>query len=60
MLVFADPQGKEVRVPAEEVDERSVSKLSPMPANVADLIPEADYYNLLAFLLEQKQKADKP
>ena len=60
VLILADAQGKEVRVPAEEVAERSVSRLSPMPANVADLIPEADYYNLLGFLLEQKQKNEPP
>ena len=47
-----------MRLPRNEVEERSMSKLSPMPANVADLIPEAEYYNLLAFLLEQKQKAE--
>jgi hypothetical protein len=58
VLVLADAQGKEVRIPNAEVDERALSKLSPMPANVADLIPEADYYNLLAFLLEQKQKVE--
>jgi putative heme-binding domain-containing protein len=58
VLVLADAQGKEVRLPRGEVEERSLSKLSPMPANVADLIPEADYYNLLGFLLEQKQKVE--
>ena len=59
VLVLADVQGKEIRLPAAEVAERSISKLSPMPANVADLIPEGDYYNLLGFLLEQKQKSDE-
>ncbi|HEY4310309.1 MAG TPA: HEAT repeat domain-containing protein [Pirellulales bacterium] len=58
VLVLADAQGKEVRLPRSEVEERTMSKLSPMPANVADLIPEADYYNLLAYLLEQKQKTE--
>ncbi|HEY2840884.1 MAG TPA: c-type cytochrome [Pirellulales bacterium] len=60
VLVLADNMGKEVRVPADEVDERSVQKLSPMPANVADQLPEGDYYNLLAYLLAQKQKVAKP
>ncbi|HVU88957.1 MAG TPA: HEAT repeat domain-containing protein [Pirellulales bacterium] len=58
VLVLADAQGKEIRLPRGEVEERSLSKLSPMPANVVDLIPEADYYNLLGFLLEQKQKTE--
>ena len=30
-----------------------------MPANLADLIPEPDYYNLLGFLLQQKQKTEQ-
>ncbi len=59
VLVLADQQGKEIRLPVGEVAERDLSKLSPMPANVADIIPEPDYYNLLAFLLEQKQKSAK-
>ena len=57
ILVLADSQGKEVRVPKESVDERSTSQQSPMPANFADQIPEADFYNLLAFLLEQRVAA---
>ena len=57
VLVLADAQGKEVRLPRNEVEERSVSKLSPMPANVADLIPEGDYYNLLGFLLGTKAES---
>jgi putative heme-binding domain-containing protein len=54
LLVLADNQGKEVRVPKDDVDERSTSQQSPMPANFADQIPEADFYNLLAYLLEQR------
>jgi putative heme-binding domain-containing protein len=54
VLVLADAQGKEVRVPKKEVEERSVSPLSPMPANFADAIPEADFYHLLAYLLRQQ------
>lgn len=54
ILVMADPQGKEVRVAKNTVEERVVSPLSPMPANLADVISEADFYHLLAFLLEQR------
>ena len=54
VLVLADSQGKEVRVPRKNVAEKSVSQLSPMPANLADQVPEADFYNLLAYLLSQK------
>jgi putative heme-binding domain-containing protein len=56
VLVMADAQGKEVRVPGDTVDERLVSQLSPMPANFADQIAEADFHHLMAFLLEQRAK----
>jgi putative heme-binding domain-containing protein len=54
-LVLADAAGKEVRVGRGEVEERLQSQLSPMPANFADQIPEADFRNLVAFLLTQKR-----
>ena len=54
VLVLADNQGKEVRVPKNSVEERSLSQLSPMPANFADQVDEADFYHLLAYLLSQK------
>jgi putative heme-binding domain-containing protein len=61
VLVLADPQGKEVRVPRAEVEERSVSQMSPMPANFADQIPEPDFYQLLAYLLHQQPpRTEKP
>jgi putative heme-binding domain-containing protein len=54
VLVLADSQGKEVRVPKSNVEERNLLMLSPMPGNLADQIPEPDFYNLLAFLLAQR------
>jgi putative membrane-bound dehydrogenase-like protein len=54
LLVLADNQGKEVRIPKDAVEERSTSQMSPMPANFADQIPESDFYHLLAFLLQQR------
>jgi putative heme-binding domain-containing protein len=60
VLVLADAQGKELRVPAESVEERAVAPLSPMPANFAEQIPEADFYRLIAFLLSQRQVAGPP
>ncbi len=56
VYVLADAQGKEVRVPKKAVEERTVSQLSPMPANFADQVPEADFNNLIAFLLTQRAK----
>jgi putative heme-binding domain-containing protein len=54
VLVMADAQGKEVRVPKNTVEERSVSQLSPMPANLAEQIGDGEFYDLLAFLLTQR------
>jgi putative heme-binding domain-containing protein len=54
IYVLADAQGKEVRVPKNTVEERSVSQLSPMPANLVDQITEPDFYHLMAYLLQQR------
>jgi len=54
VFVLADAQGKEVRVPKKTVEERVVSQLSPMPANFADQVPEADFNQLMAYLLAQR------
>lgn len=53
-LVLADTQGKEIRVPTAEIEETSVSRLSPMPANVAELVGEENVPHLLEFLLRQR------
>src|SRR5262249_54527830 len=53
VLVLADAQGKEVRVPRDTIDEKVVSQLSPMPANFADQIPDKEFYDLVAYLLAQ-------
>ena len=56
VLVMSDPMGKEFRIEDKEIDKRTTSPLSPMPANVETLIPEADFYHLMAYLLEQRAK----
>jgi hypothetical protein len=50
-LILADTLGKEIRVAAGDIDEVRVSRLSPMPANVAELIGEENVPHLLEFLL---------
>jgi putative heme-binding domain-containing protein len=57
VLVLADAQGKELRVPTAEIDERSVNQLSLMPSNVPDLVSEADFVHLLGYLLSQRETA---
>jgi putative heme-binding domain-containing protein len=56
VLVLADAQGKEQRIDKAQIDERVIAPLSPMPANVAEQIPERDFFDLLAFLLAQRPK----
>ncbi|HMC65561.1 MAG TPA: HEAT repeat domain-containing protein, partial [Gemmataceae bacterium] len=56
VVILADNQGKEVRVNKKSIEERLVSQLSPMPANLVDQIAEADFYHLMAFLLGQRAK----
>jgi putative heme-binding domain-containing protein len=55
VLVLADSQGRDVRVPKGEVAEQTVNPLSPMPANWADAMTPEELANLLSFLLEQKK-----
>ena len=54
--ILADAAGKELRLPLTDIEEQSISPLSPMPANVADLVPEKDFYDLVEFLLHQRAK----
>jgi putative heme-binding domain-containing protein len=59
VTVLVDTQGKEQRIAADDIDESEISPISPMPSNVAELIPEADFQHLLAYLLSQNTAAPK-
>jgi putative heme-binding domain-containing protein len=59
VTILADNQGKEVRVPRAQIDEKIVLPLSPMPANLVDQIPEGDFLHLIQFLLKQTADAGK-
>jgi putative heme-binding domain-containing protein len=60
VLVMADAQGKEVRVPRDQVERKTISPLSPMPANFGEQIPEAEFSDLLAYLLAQQVPGVNP
>src|SRR5262249_11206075 len=60
ILVMADAQGKEVRIPKASVVERKTSPLSPMPANFADQISREDFDRLLSYLLSKREPSDRP
>jgi putative heme-binding domain-containing protein len=55
-LVAVDDKGKPQRIPLNEIEERKQMKLSPMPANVSELLKEDEFYDLLGFLLAQQRK----
>jgi putative heme-binding domain-containing protein len=56
VLVLADNQGKELRVAGKQVEERTLSQVSLMPANLMEQIQESDSYDLVAYLLAQRAR----
>jgi putative heme-binding domain-containing protein len=54
-LLLIDSLGKEIRILEEEIEEINKLEVSPMPANFVEVLPENDLYDLLAFLITQKQ-----
>ena len=54
-VVCVDQQGKEFVVPTTEIDERSVSSLSLMPANFHETLSPEDVRGLFAYLLSLRQ-----
>ena len=51
-IVLADAHGKELRIAAADVADTRVSRLSPMPANVGELVGEENLPHLVAYLLQ--------
>ena len=60
VLVLADSQGRELRVPRNEVAERNLSPLPLMPSDFAARIPEPDFHDLVAFLLDPRSAPRDP
>ncbi|MCA9249090.1 MAG: c-type cytochrome, partial [Planctomycetales bacterium] len=59
-LLFADQQGKLFELRRDEIELRQPTRLSLMPANLADQITEADFYDLLAYLLTLQAAPSNP
>lgn len=57
-VVIADGAGKEMRVPASEIEDRRQSLLSPMPANWDRNIAPSDFDDLLGYLLSRRPRQD--
>ena len=60
LLVFADATGKEIKVAKGDIRGRQESENSLMPDNFGELIPEIDFYDLIAFLLSNRSAAQQP
>ena len=58
-LVFADAAGQEHSVEKSQISDNSETHLSLMPAVFGESIPEADFYHLLAYLLEHSAGAGR-
>ncbi|CAN5518187.1 hypothetical protein BH11PLA2_BH11PLA2_20020 [soil metagenome] len=56
VYIIYDALGKEQRIPKADVDDKTTLGQSAMPGNLDTIIPEADYYHLLGYLLDQKPK----
>jgi putative heme-binding domain-containing protein len=53
-LVLADAQGKEFTVAKSEIDEQQKTSLSLMPANVGEIMPAEEFFDLLGYLLGKR------
>jgi len=56
-LVLANSEGKEFRIAASDIEEQRPSTLSLMPANLVEMLPAGELYDLLTFLLEQRPQS---
>lgn len=56
VVILADALGKDARIDKNQIDERALSPLSPMPANFAELLSEPEMHHLLAYLLSTAKK----
>jgi putative heme-binding domain-containing protein len=55
-IVIADSNGKEISFEEDAVEQKQASPNSLMPSNVGTSMPEADFYDLLAYLLQQRTR----
>ncbi len=63
-VTLRDPDGREVRIPAREIDEKGFDKTSLMPAGILGQLTNKELTDLLAFLGDRKAqealRAEKP
>jgi len=55
LVVIADNKGEEHSFAKADIEEEAVANVSIMPDNWAEILPEAELLDLMAYLLEQKK-----
>jgi putative heme-binding domain-containing protein len=58
-LVLADNLGKEFSVAKTEIEQQQLTALSLMPANVPEIMPTEEFYDLVAWLLSKRAAGEK-
>jgi putative heme-binding domain-containing protein len=58
VVVLVDSKGNEQRIAKSKIEQRTQTKLSPMPANVIDLLSAQELNDLLAYLLKQRKPGE--
>ena len=56
VVVIADAVGKEQRVAKADIESRTLTPLSPMPANFDVALSEREFRDLVGYLLDRRQK----
>jgi putative heme-binding domain-containing protein len=60
ILVMADAEGKDIRVPLAQIEQRRRSPVSPMPGNLSERVSDAELHDLLRYLLAQQSAGPAP
>jgi putative heme-binding domain-containing protein len=55
VLLLVDSEGKQLRIPHDEIDERYTSALSPMPAALEKALTDEEFNHLMRFLLDANE-----
>jgi putative heme-binding domain-containing protein len=58
VVVLVDSKGAEQRIAKSKIEQRTQTKLSPMPANVTELVSPQELNDLLAYLLTQRKPGE--
>ncbi|MCP4786928.1 MAG: c-type cytochrome [Fuerstiella sp.] len=52
-LIVVNSKGEEISIPQDEIEEQIISRRSPMPGNISEIVNEQQFRDLLAWLLSR-------